>query len=75
MTKIMSYTISLAIIFFGFFLILKSSLVAEMLSKFYSKYPIIRYANKDQLKGRKLFIIILGIVVLVMGFICLISLL
>lgn len=73
MEDILLGIISLGIIALGIFLILKPNLVADKLSRFYSNYPIVRYAPDKQLKSRNSYVITLGIVIIITGFVCLLS--
>lgn len=65
--------IAIGIMVFGFFIILRPGLIAQNLQKFYSRYPLVRYAGERQLRSRNPFVIILGIVIFIVGFIALLS--
>jgi uncharacterized membrane protein HdeD (DUF308 family) len=62
--------ISIFIIVFGIFLVIKPAIVAEKLKSFYSGYPLVRYAGERQLTSRPQFIIVVGIVIIIVGLIC-----
>ena len=64
---------SLLIIGFGVFIIFKSTLVAEKLKRFYSRYPLVRYAGEKQLSSRNSYVVALGIVIVLVGIVCLVS--
>ncbi len=51
----------------GLLLVLKSGPVAEALRRFYSNYPLVRYAGQRQLKSRNSFVLILGVVLILLG--------
>lgn len=62
--------LSMAIVFFGIFLISRRHLVINKLKSFYSKYPLVRYAGEKQLTSRPHFVIGIGIVFILLGIIC-----
>jgi hypothetical protein len=57
----------------GAYVCLRPESVAEKIQLFYSKYPIIRHAGKDQLTSRTSLVRVIGVVFIIVGIICLIS--
>lgn len=57
----------------GLLLVLKPGPVAEALRRFYSNYPLVRYAGQPQLKSRNSFIVILGVVFILVGMLILLD--
>ena len=72
MAKYILRLISICIIAFGIFLIIKPSIIIQKLKLFYSRYPIIRYAGEKQLISRPQFVVILGIIIILIGILSLI---
>ncbi len=59
--------ISISIVLFGIFLILKSQIVSLKLKEFYLKYPLVHYAGEKQLTNRPVFIVMFGVVLIIVG--------
>jgi hypothetical protein len=55
----------------GAYAVFRPGSVAERIKHFYSRYPIIRYAGERQLTSRSGFVRLIGIVLLIVGIICL----
>jgi uncharacterized membrane protein HdeD (DUF308 family) len=70
MEKLLLRIISIFIIVFGIFLLIKPTVVAEKLKSFYRGYPLVHYAGERQLTSRPQFIIVAGIVIIIVGLIC-----
>ncbi|MBN2179212.1 MAG: hypothetical protein JW743_07255 [Deltaproteobacteria bacterium] len=64
---------SLLILLVGVYVYLRPSFVAEKIKSFYIKYPIIRYAGEKQLTSRPGFVKIIGIILVIVGIACIIS--
>jgi hypothetical protein len=67
--------ISLFIVLGGLYIFLKPDIVAAKIKVFYSNYPLIRYAGEKQLTSRQGFVKSAGIVIIIIGLICLFSIL
>jgi hypothetical protein len=57
----------------GMYLCLRPASVADKIKSFYSRYPIIRYAGEKQLTSRSAFVRLVGVVLIIVGIICLLS--
>jgi uncharacterized membrane protein HdeD (DUF308 family) len=60
---------SIIIICVGLYVLSHPAAVAEKVKRFYSEYPIIRYAGEKQLTSRSQFVRIVGVVLIVVGII------
>lgn len=68
MTKqIMLVLISFSITALGFFISLRPEMVAVKLKKFYSNYPLVHYADEQQLTSRLFFVRLIGWVLILLG--------
>ena len=57
----------------GAYVCLRPASVAEKIKLFYSGYPIIRYAGEKQLTSRSSLVRLVGVVLVIVGIICLFS--
>ena len=64
---------SILISFVGAYICFRPTFVAEKIKSFYSEYPIIRYAGDKQLTSRSSLMRVIGIVLVIVGIICVIS--
>jgi hypothetical protein len=64
---------SIVIIFFGFYICINPKYFSEKIEKFYRNYPIIRYANEKQFKSRTWLIRLSGVIVILVGLICILT--
>ena len=67
MEKIIVKWVCLILVLLGLFIIFKPNYVIEQVKKFYSNYPIIKYAGLKELTSRKVFIIIVGFIFIIIG--------
>lgn len=65
--KIILYFFAALITFGGFYVLLKPYSISSFLKKFYSNYPLVRYAGEKQLTSRPIFIRLVGIVIIFIG--------
>ena len=56
--------ICVLILLVGIYVFIRPADVAEKIRKFYSQYPIVRYAGSKQLTSRTVFVRLLGLVVI-----------
>ncbi len=66
--------VSILILCAGIYVCVEPASVAERLKSFYSTYPIIRYAGAKQLTSRTHFVRLIGIVLIIVGILCFLSL-
>jgi hypothetical protein len=71
--KIFLFIFSLLIIAGGFYVFAKPHSIASFLKIFYGNYPIVRYAGEKQLTSRPIFIRFGGIVIIIVGLVCAVS--
>jgi len=57
----------------GAYVCFRPAFVAEKIKLFYSRYPIIRYAGEEQLTTRYNLVRLAGVVIVIVGIICLFS--
>lgn len=57
----------------GAYILLRPTIVAEKIKGFYSGYPIVKYAGEKRLTSRSAFVRAIGIVLIILGIICLFS--
>jgi hypothetical protein len=68
--KIALHLASILILCVGIYVVARPVTVAEKIKSFYSNYPIIRYAGDKQLTSRLGFVRLIGVVLIVVGFLC-----
>ena len=59
--------VSTALIVLGALTITRADQVSMAVSKFYSNYPLVRLAGERQMKARKPYMIVVGIVLVTVG--------
>lgn len=64
---------SIVILSVGLYICARPASVAERIKKFYSQYPIIRYAGSKQLTSRSNLVRLFGVVLIIVGIICFFS--
>ena len=64
---------SLLIAIFGLYVLFNPEIVGKKIRILYSNYPIVRYANKEQLTTRNIFLRIIGLLIIVVGLLGVIS--
>lgn len=57
----------------GAYIWFRPNVIADKITYFYSRYPIIRYAGEKQMKARSGFVRLIGIVFFILGIICIFS--
>lgn len=65
--KTFSYIVCILILCIGVYVVVRPVFVSEKIKKFYSNYPIIRYAGDKQLTSRSCFVRFLGIILIIIG--------
>jgi hypothetical protein len=73
MSKLALVAIAIGIMVLGFALIMKPGFVAEKLQRFYSEYPLVRYFGSKQLRSRSSYLVLLGVTIVVLGFLALLG--
>jgi len=58
---------SILILCLGIYMLVRPDTVSKKIKRFYSNYPIIRYAGEKQLTSRSSFVKLLGIVFIILG--------
>lgn len=71
--KLLLRLAAVGVIFLGAFVCIRARTVSAKISSFYSNYPLVRYAGKEQLKSRPVYIRIIGVVIALVGVLCLVS--
>ena len=61
------FLFSILILSLGSYIFIKPNTISKMVTRFYSNYPIIRYAGQKQLTNRPIFIRIFGIAIIMVG--------
>ena len=57
----------------GIYVCARPASVAETIKRFYSQYPIIRYAGSKQLTSRSNFVRLFGVILVITGIFCFFS--
>lgn len=65
---------SILILCVGIYVVARPAAVSERIKAFYSNYPIIRYAGEKQLTSRSGLVRLVGVVLIIVGFLCFFSL-
>jgi len=71
--RIFLYVLAILISCVGAYIWFRPNAVADKITYFYSRYPIIRYAGEKQIKVRSSFVRLIGIVFFILGIICILS--
>jgi uncharacterized membrane protein HdeD (DUF308 family) len=71
---IFSIFVSVLILCVGIYAVVRPVALSERIKKFYSNYPIIRYAGEKQLTSRSGFVRLFGIILIILGALAFLSL-
>jgi len=65
----LKFLVCLCLIIFGVAIFIKADTASQILKKFYSQYPVFKYAGDKQLSNRPIFIKAFGVIVVLLALI------